>query len=163
MANRFQFYTLHIRMNLTNYALAYFKDIQHCFLVVTSSLNNCFCILIFFQIYNPTPAIRAWPIHRQHSQSGPIVGQSEQLAIDDNRWPVHADASQWGYSPNSPSHGLHRPPCSTIQGSAPYLSLMRRAVVLLPRWTNNHYPVPGLIKLYKLACLPNPSIDKAFQ
>jgi len=32
--------------------------------------------------------IRAWPIHRQHSPLGPIVGQS---AIDDNRWSVRAD------------------------------------------------------------------------
>src|SRR6218665_2655474 len=46
--------------------------------------------------------------------------------------------------------------CSTIQGSAP-LSLKKQAVVLLPRWTNNHYPVPGLnvvINLNKLALLP---------
>src|SRR6218665_371729 len=57
-------------------------------------------------------------------------------------------------------------PCSTIHGSMRHLSLMRPAVVLLPLWTNNHYPMPGLnvvINLYKLACLPTPSIDKAFQ
>src|SRR6218665_3761762 len=43
-------------------------------------------------------------------------------------------------------------PGSTIQGSARYLSMTRPAVVLLPRWTNNHYPMPGLnvvINLYK--------------
>jgi len=35
----------------------------------------------------------------------------------------------------------------------------------LPRWTNNHYPKPGLnvvINPYNLALLPTPSIDKAF-
>src|SRR6218665_104936 len=32
-------------------------------------------------------------------------------------------------------------PCSTIQGSAQYLSLMRPAVVILPHWTNKHYPM----------------------
>jgi len=50
-------------------------------------------------------------------------------------------------------------PSSTIQGSPQYLSLMRPAVVLLPRWTNNHYPMPGLnvvINRYKLALLPAP-------
>ena len=51
---------------------------------------------------------RAWPIHRQHSQSRPIVGQSEQSATDDNPWPVHV--SGWGHSPNSLSHELYRPP-----------------------------------------------------
>jgi len=56
-------------------------------------------------------------------------------------------------------------PCSTIQGSVRYLSLMWPAVVLWPRWTNNHYPLPGLIaviNLYKLAPPSHPSIDKAF-
>ena len=56
---------------------------------------------------------RAWPIHRQHSPSGPIVGQSEPSepsANDDNRWPVCADVSRWCYSLNSPSRGLYRPP-----------------------------------------------------
>ena len=52
----------------------------------------------------------AWPIHRQHSPSGPIVGQSEPSANDDNRWPVGADVSRWCHSLNSPSHGLYRPP-----------------------------------------------------
>jgi len=31
-------------------------------------------------------------------------------AIDDNWWPVRADVSRWDYSPNSPNHGLYRPP-----------------------------------------------------
>src|SRR6218665_132131 len=67
-------------------------------------------------------------------------------------------------------------PCSTIQGSTRYLSLMivqalrqvsvfDQAVLLLPCWTNNHYPRPGLnvvIKPSKLALLPTASIDKAF-
>ena len=35
-------------------------------------------------------------------------------------------------------------PCSTIQGSTQYLSLKIQVVVLLPRWTNNQYPMPGL-------------------
>ena len=55
-------------------------------------------------------------------------------------------------------------PCSTIQGSARNLS--ETAVVLLPPWTNSHYPMPRLsvvINLYKLTFLPTPSIDKAFQ
>ena len=57
--------------------------------------------------------LRAWPIHRQHSPSGPILGQSEPSvpsANEDNRWPVRADVSRWCYSLNSPSHGLYRPP-----------------------------------------------------
>src|SRR6218665_876289 len=40
-----------------------------------------------------------------------------------------------------------------------------QAVLLLPCWTNNHCPRPGLnvvIKSYKLALLPTASIDKAF-
>jgi len=40
-----------------------------------------------------------------------------------------------------------------------------QAILLLPCWTNNHYPRPGLnvvIKPYKLALLPTASIDKAF-
>src|SRR6218665_3146593 len=67
-------------------------------------------------------------------------------------------------------------PCSTIQGSVQYLSLMSvqvlreisvfdHAVLLLPYWTNNHYPRPVLnvvIKLSKLALLPTASIDRAF-
>src|SRR6218665_2737494 len=67
-------------------------------------------------------------------------------------------------------------PCSTIQGSVRYLSLMTvqvlrevsvfdQAVLLLPCWTNNHYHRHGLnvvIKPYKLALLPTASIDKAF-
>ena len=115
-------------------------------------------------------------MHRQHSPSGPIVGQSEQSARDDSRWPVRADVSRWCYSPNSPSHGLCRHPCNTIQGSAWCLSFMTvqalrevsvfaQAVLLLPCWTNNHYPRPGLnvvIKPYKMALLPTASTDKAF-
>src|SRR6218665_1443404 len=75
-------------------------------------------------------------------------------------------------------------PCSTIKGSARYLSVIRQgqqpmqhcsrfegasvfdqAVFLLPCWTNNHCPRPGLnvvIKPYKSALLPTASIDKAF-
>ena len=126
---------------------------------------------------------RAWPIHRQHSPSGPIVGQSEPSANDDNRWPVRADVSRWFYSLNSPtcSHGLYRPPVQnysrfravyvlmTIQalrevkydlawlglassvmrpGQQPmqYCSsyVFYQAVLLLPCWTNNHCPRPGL-------------------
>ena len=68
-------------------------------------------------------------------------------------------------------------PCNTIQGSAQYLSLMTvqalrevfvfdQAVLLLPYWTNNHYPRPGLnvvIKPYKLALLPTASIQGSHQ
>jgi len=57
------------------------------------------------------PDNRAWPIQRQHALMGPIVGQlkpSEQSAIIDNRSPVHADVSGWGYTPNSPRHELYR-------------------------------------------------------
>ena len=56
---------------------------------------------------------RTWPIHRQHSPSEPIVGQSEPSepsANDDKRWPVRANVSRRGYSPNWPCHGLYRPP-----------------------------------------------------
>jgi|SRR6218665_903600 len=56
--------------------------------------------------------------------------------------------------------------CSTIQGSAQYLSLMIPAIVLLPGWSNNCYPIPGLnvvINHYKLLLLPTSSIGKAFQ
>ena len=67
---------------------------------------------------------RAWPIHRQHSPSGPIVGQSEPSANDGNRWPVRADVSRWCYSLNSPSHGPIGHPCRTIQGLTRYLPLM---------------------------------------
>ena len=67
-------------------------------------------------------SIRVWP---QHSQSGLIVGQSEQLAIDDNRWPVRANVSQWGYSPNLPSHWLHKP-------SMQYYSRFRMVSVCWP-------------------------------
>jgi len=44
---------------------------------------------------------RASPIHRQHSPSGSIIRQSAPSTNDDNRWPVHANVSRWGYSPNS--------------------------------------------------------------
>ena len=57
------------------------------------------------------PDNRAWPIQRQHALMGPIVGQLkplEQSAIIDNRSPVHADVSGWGYTPNSPRHELYR-------------------------------------------------------
>jgi len=47
---------------------------------------------------NCSVCIRAWPIHRQHLPSGPIVGQSEPSANDDNRWPVCSDVSRWCYS-----------------------------------------------------------------
>ena len=60
--------------------------------------------------YYPGVVTRASAIHRQHSPSGPIVGQSEpseQSAIDDNWWSVRADVSRWCYSLNSPSHGLY--------------------------------------------------------
>ena len=63
---------------------------------------------------------RAWPIHRQHSPSGPIVGQSETSepsANDDNRWLVRADVSRWRYSLNSPSHELYRPPVQNYSRS----------------------------------------------
>jgi len=67
-------------------------------------------------------------------------------------------------------------PRNTIQGTARYLSLMTvqalrevsafdQAVLLLPRWTNNNYPRPGLnvvIKPYKLALLHTAYIGKAF-
>ena len=55
--------------------------------------------------------------------------------------------------------------CSTIQASVEYLFLMRPTVVLLPRWTNNHYPMLGLdvvINLYKMAFLPAPLQTRHF-
>src|SRR6218665_3447037 len=86
---------------------------------------------------------------------------SEQSAISDQFVPMFHD---------DVTHQIHQAmgsighPCSTIQGSAQYLSLMTvqalrevsvldQAVLLLPCWTNNHYPRPGLnvvIKPYKL-------------
>jgi len=95
------------------------------------------------------PTIRAWPIHWQHWQSGPVVGQlepSEQSAIDDNRWPVRADVSLWGYSPNSPSHGLYRPPRQHYSRFCAVSALLFKriclwwdhAVCLLPRIYNNY-------------------------
>jgi|SRR6218665_1038811 len=65
---------------------------------------------------------------------------------------------------------------STIQGSVRDLSLMTvqvlrevsvfdQTVLLLPCWTNNHYPrlrLNVVIKPYKLALHPTASIDKAF-
>ena len=124
---------------------------------------------------------RAWLIHRQHSPSGPIVGQSEPSepsADDDNQWPVRADVSRWCYSLTSPSHGLYRAPmqnysrfraayvfddcssteggtciylwwgqannpCSTVQALRG-VSVFKQAGLLLPCWTNNHCPKPGL-------------------
>ena len=62
---------------------------------------------------------RAWPIHRQHSPSGPIVGQSEPSANDDNRWPVCADVSRWCYSIHLAMGSIGHL-CRTIQGSARY-------------------------------------------
>jgi len=52
---------------------------------------------------------RVWLLHPQHSQLGQSE-PSEQSAINDNRWSVHADISGWAYSPNSLSHELYRPP-----------------------------------------------------
>src|SRR6218665_4058102 len=67
-----------------------------------------------------------------------------------NGWPhtyrIHRDMSSIGH------------PCSTIQGSAQYLFLMRPAIVILPHWTNKHYPMPGLnvvINFFKLVLLPH--------
>src|SRR6218665_3582654 len=51
--------------------------------------------------------------------------------------------------------------CSSFEG----VSVFDQAVLLLPCWTNNHCPRPGLnvvIKPYKLVLLPTASIDKAF-
>src|SRR6218665_3096418 len=79
---------------------------------------------------------------------------SLQMFQDENTYRIHRDMSSI------------RHPCRTIQVFVGYCSLMSPAVVLLPRWNNNHYPMPGLkvvINLYKLALLPTPSIDKAFQ
>jgi len=70
---------------------------------------------------------------------------------EDTHW-IHRDMSSIGH------------PCSTVHGSTRYLSLMRP--VLWPRWSNNHYPMPGLIvviNLYKLALLQTPYTDKTFQ
>jgi len=103
------------------------------------------------------------------------VGQSEQsVTIGDQSVPMFHD---------DVTHRIHLAigsikghPCSTIQGSTWYLSVMTvqalrqvsvfdQAVLLLPCWTNNRYPRPGLnvvIKPSKLALLPIAAIDKAF-
>src|SRR6218665_1346213 len=52
--------------------------------------------------------------------------------------------------------------CSSAEGG---IYIFDQAVLLLPCWTSNHYPRPGLnvvIKPYKLALLPPASIDNAF-
>jgi len=105
---------------------------------------------------------RAWPIYRQHSQSGPIMGQSEPSAIDDQTVSMFHNkfTQQIHLVIGSIGH-----PCSTIQGSTRYLSLIRpspqpilycssveggiclwwdHAICLLPCWTYNHYPRSGL-------------------
>src|SRR6218665_2638703 len=93
-----------------------------------------------------------------------IGDQSVPMFHDDVTHQIHLAMSSIGH------------PCSTIQGSAQYLSLMTvqalrevsvfdQTVLLLPCWTNNHFPRPGLnvvIKPYKLALLPTTSIGKAF-
>src|SRR6218665_3666674 len=90
--------------------------------------------------------------NRNNRQSMTIGDQSMPMFQDENIHRIHRDRSSTGH------------PCSTIQGSARYLSLMRPAIVLLPHWTNNHYPMPGLtVVINKFALLPTPSIDKAFQ
>src|SRR6218665_4054199 len=51
--------------------------------------------------------------------------------------------------------------CSSFEG----VPVFDQAVLLLPCWTNNHCPRPGLnvvIKPYKLGLLPPASIDNAF-
>src|SRR6218665_283024 len=74
--------------------------------------------------------------------------------------------------PNSSSHGFYRSPVQyyysrfrlTVQALRE-VSVFDQALLLLPCWTNNHYPRPGLIvviKPCKLALLPTASIDKAF-
>jgi len=83
-----------------------------------------------------------------------IGDQSMPMLQDEDTHRVHRAMSSVGH------------PRNTIQGSPRYLSLKKKAVALLPRWTNNHYPVPGLnvvINLNKLALLPTPSTEKAFQ
>ena len=49
--------------------------------------------------------------------------------------------------------------CSSFEG----VSVFDQAVLLLPCWTNNNCPRPGLTVVIKLlALLPTASIDKAF-
>ena len=87
---------------------------------------------IRFLLYDRCICTRAWPIHRQHSPSGPIVGQSEPSENDDNRWPVRADVSRWCETSARwcVTHWIHLAMgsighlCRTIQGSARHLSLM---------------------------------------
>src|SRR6218665_1371656 len=55
-------------------------------------------------------------------------------------------------------------PCSTVQALR-RVSGFDQAVLLLPCWTNNRFPRPGLngvINPYKLAHFPTASVDKAF-
>ena len=75
------------------------------------------------QNFNMQHFTRAWPIHQQHSPSGPIVGQSEPSANDDNRRSVHADVSRWCYWIHLAMGSIDHP-CRTIQSSARYLPLM---------------------------------------
>jgi len=64
--------------------------------------------------------IRAWPIHRQHSPSGLIVGQSEPWIGDQSGPMFHDDVTHWIHL----VMGSIGHPCRTIQGSTRYLPLM---------------------------------------
>jgi len=132
------------------------------------------------------------------------MGQSEQSEIDDNRRPVRANVHDEFTFRIHLAMGSIIHPCSTIQGSVRYLSLMTiqgsarylsvmrpgpftsldqannpcstvqalrgsiclwSTVLLLPDWTNNHYPRPSfkvVISPYNLALPSTASIDKAF-
>src|SRR6218665_529874 len=92
--------------------------------------------------------------HRKNRQSMTIGDQFMPMFQDEDTYQIHRDMSSIGH------------PCSTIQGSAQYLSLMRPAVVILPHWTNKHYPMPGLnvvINFLNWSSFPTTSIDKELQ
>ena len=65
---------------------------------------------------------------------GRLWDSRQSMTIGDTSMPIFQDED---------THRIHRDmssighPCSTIQGSAGYLSLKKQAVVLLPCWTNN--------------------------
>src|SRR6218665_33937 len=87
--------------------------------------------------------------HRNNRQSMTISDQPMPMFQDEETPRIQPAMSSVGHS------------CSTIQCSVRYLFLKKQAVVLLPCWTNDHYPMPELnvvINLYKLVLLPTPPL-----
>jgi len=108
-------------------------------------------------------APKAWnrlPVHIKSTWDSGLFKKQLKTFFIYSAWPIYQQHSQSGLTA--------RPlmPYYSSFGAQGICLWRNQAVVLLPCWTNNHYPMAGLnvvINLYKLALLPNPSIDKAFQ